>query len=266
MMRPFAILGSGAAIPATDATWENRVPAAMKRRDPRIWKMAYAASAQALAGAHGKPRSLCVATALGALDETKSFLDGVFSDGFGSPRNFIASVHNSMAGKLAMEFSIDGPNLTLCDGPNSFASAIAAAALLTTESLPCLVVAVDESIPLLRALAPYVPKECALGSESMACEGAVALLLDNHQPGNAASVRAVASTPVGARTPEDCAGDCVQQFGKAGAQVEFAGAQSWFLVPALRVHAALSDGVPGTRIVASYSFSSKACAAIEVTI
>jgi hypothetical protein len=266
MMRPLTILGSGAAIPATDATWENRVPAAMKRRDPRIWRMAYAAAAQALTGARSKPQSLCVATALGALDETKSFLDGVFSDGFGSPRNFIASVHNSMAGKLAMEFSIDGPNLTFCDGPNSFASAIAAASLLSADLLPCLVVAVDESIPLLRDLAAHLPKECALGSESTAHEGAVALLLDNLQPEFASSVRAVASTPVGARTPEDCAADCVKQFGKAGAQVEFTGGQSWFLVPALRVYAALSAGVSGTHVVESYSFSSKACAAIEVAV
>lgn len=266
MMRPFTILGSGAAIPATDATWENRVPAAMKRRDPRIWKMAYAASSQALSNTCFKPRSLCVATALGALDETKSFLDGVFSDGFGSPRNFIASVHNSMAGKLAMEFSIDGPNLTLCDGPNSLASAIAAAALITADSLPCLVVAVNESIPLLRDLAPFVPKECALGSESIAHEGAVALLLDNPQPDKSASIRALASTPIGAQTPEDCAGECARKFGNTGAQVEFVNTPLWFLVPALRVHAALCAGVAGTRIVASYSFSSKACAAIEVAV
>ena len=84
----------------------DEVPASLKRRDPRIWQMAYVATHRAIESSPLKPRSIVVATALGALDETKNFLDGVFSDGLGSPRNFIASVHNSMAGKIAQEFKI----------------------------------------------------------------------------------------------------------------------------------------------------------------
>ncbi len=265
-MSPLTVLGCNALVPSADAAWETAVPAHVKRRDPRIWKMAYAAAAPVLSGASQRPRSLCVATALGALDETKSFLDGIFTDGFGSPRNFIASVHNSMAGKLALEFSIDGPNLTLCDGPNSFASAIASAALLSNDAMPCLVVAVDESIPLLRDLAPFLPADCGRGLADPAGEGAVALLVTRDRSGAAAAIRALAPVFAGVQTPEACAERCARQFGDGGATRDFVGSGSWFLAPAMRAHAALHAGNKGRYIVTSYSTSSMSCAAIEVCV
>ena len=127
------ILAAACVEPDADPSWSASLPAAIKRRDPRIWQMAYAAAHRVVSNGTAVPASIVCATALGALDETRNYLDGVFKDGFGSPRHFIASVHNSMAGKLALEFKIAGPNLTVCEGQNSFASALAAASLLSPE-------------------------------------------------------------------------------------------------------------------------------------
>ncbi len=266
MMSALNIRGYSAAIPGADGAWQAELPAHIKRRDPRIWTMAYAATARLLKTISEKPRSLCVGTALGALDETKNFLDGVFKDGFGSPRNFIASVHNSMAGKLALEFSIDGPNLTLCDGQNSFASALAVCGLLPGDSFPCLVVAVDEAVPLLQELAPHLSIECQTGTAAMGEEGAVALLLDRSSPACLPAIRAVTPTPVGPHTPEACAAALAESFGAKAAAVRPLEDCRSFLSAALQVHAVLGSAGPGTFIVPSYSPSSMACAAIEVTV
>jgi hypothetical protein len=174
------IVNAAALAPKMEAAWTDEVPASLKRRDPRIWQMAYGAATRAMKNCPAKPNSIIVATALGALDETKNFLDGVFTDGFGSPRNFIASVHNSMAGKLAQEFKVPGPNLTLCDGHNSLASAIGTCALLKDGDFPALVVAVDENIELLDRLIPYLSPECKQSLYDNSQEGAVAFLLSNN--------------------------------------------------------------------------------------
>jgi len=135
-MEYLSVQSASAVLPLQEPSWSDEVPASLKRRDPRIWQMAYVASLRVMTNLPVKPNAIMVATALGALDETKNFLDGVFTDGLGSPRNFIASVHNSMAGKLAQEFKVAGPNLTLCDGHNSLASAIGACALLQSGDFP----------------------------------------------------------------------------------------------------------------------------------
>jgi hypothetical protein len=266
MMSSLFVRGFAAAIPAEDAGWQAEVPAHVKRRDPRIWQLAYVAAARLLGAAARKPRSLCVGTALGALDETKSFLDGVFKDGFGSPRNFIASVHNSMAGKLALEFSIDGPNLTLCDGQNSFASALASAAILPPDAFPCLVAAVDESIPLLRDLAPHLSSDCASSLPGPADEGAVALLVSKDPTDAVAAIRAVGPRILAGQTPEECAAGCARLLGAGEQSGDCLQPPLSYLGAPLRIHALLSAGRPGRHVAASYSPSSKACAVIEVTL
>jgi hypothetical protein len=228
--------------------------------------MAYIAAARLLASVRDKPRSCIAGTALGALDETRNFLDGVFKDGFGSPTSFIASVHNSMAGKLALEFSIDGPNLTVCDGQNSLASAIASAALLTEDAFPCLVIAVDECIPLLRDLVPYLSPECRKGLSTVSEEGAVALLLSKTPVPGTAAVRSVMPSPVGDSTPQKYTASLVESFGRSEASVSPLDSCTSFLSAALQVHAALISGRLGKHIVLSYSPSSRACAAVEVVL
>ncbi len=265
-MSPLHVRGFSAAIPGADNAWQAGIPAHLKRRDPRIWIMAYVAAARLLKTVSEKPRSVCVGTALGALDETKNFLDGVFKDGFGSPRNFIASVHNSMAGKLALEFSIDGPNLTLCDGQNSFASALAVCGLLPGDAFPCLVVAVDEAIPLLQELAPHLSFECQTRIAGTGEEGAVAVLLDRSSPAGLPALRAIAPTPVGTLTPEARAAILAESFGAKIATVRPLTDCRSFLSAALQVYATLGSASSGTYIITSYSPSSMACSAIEVTV
>jgi hypothetical protein len=125
-----------------------------------------------------KPQSLIVATSLGALNETEVYLDGVFNDGFGSPRSFIASVHNSMAGKLAIDFSIKGPNITVCEGQNSFASALKTGLLLTGDNNPILLIVIDEKVELFTRIQPYLSEDCKKFNSVNWEEAAVAFLLN----------------------------------------------------------------------------------------
>jgi hypothetical protein len=202
-MEYLSILNAAALVPLQEENWGDEVPASLRRRDPRIWQMAYCAAQRTVASCPVKPQSIVIGTALGALDETKNFLDGVFTDGLGSPRNFIASVHNSMAGKLALELKIHGPNLTLCDGHNSLASALGACALLCDKDFPVLVVAVDENIELLNRIIPHLSRECSESLNQSTREGAVAFLLHNKIDNPGPRLRSKGPLFLGNRSPDE---------------------------------------------------------------
>jgi hypothetical protein len=202
-MEYLSILNAAGLEPMREVLWTDEVPASLKRRDPRIWQMAYVATHRAIAASPLKPRSIVVATALGALDETKNFLDGVFTDGLGSPRNFIASVHNGMAGKLAQEFKIHGPNLTMCDGHNSFASALGACSLLLDKDFPALVVAVDEHLELLARIIPHLSPDCRHALDGNEHDGAIAFLLSNKTVNHGPRLRAKGPLFIGARNADE---------------------------------------------------------------
>lgn len=265
--RPFSVRGFSAVVPANDGTWQAEIPAHLKRRDPRIWHMAYVAVARLLKDAPEPPRSMAVGTALGALDETKNFLDGIFKDGFGSPKNFIASVHNSMAGKLALEFKIDGPNLTLCDGQNSFASAVASCAMFPSSAFPCLVVAVDESVPLVNELVVRLSPACAAYLADSTQEAAIALLLDRRVLPQQPSIRAIGPVALGSRQPDALAQSLVARFegGASPLVIPMENCRSFVSAP-LSVYERLVAGRAGRLVVPSFSPSSKACAAVEVSL
>jgi hypothetical protein len=264
-MNSLSIIAADAVIPPQDTTWQSEVPAHLKRRDPRIWHMACVAVARLLKQETRRPKSIMVGTALGALDETKNFLDGIFGDGFGSPRYFIASVHNSMAGKLALEFSIDGPNLTFCDGQNSLASAIGACAILRDDQLPALIVCIDESIPLLGEIVPRLSSGCREFLQDHAQEGAVALLVDKDTGGGPPHIRAFGPVFTGDREMADLTASLFATISPDAAVVMPASNRS-FIAAALRVYGCIRTAAPGKTIIGSFSPSSHACAAIEVTI
>lgn len=266
MMKPLVLINAGAVIPARDETWQSEIPAHLKRRDPRIWHMACVAVARLLksAGADARPKSVMVGTALGALDETKNFLDGTFGDGFGSPKCFIASVHNSMAGKLALEFSIDGPNLTFCDGQNSLASAIGACAALRDCQFPALVVCVDENIPLLDEIVPRLSPACREFLADHHEEGAVALLVDRSE-GGSPCIRASGPVFTGDGNIADLTASLFKTT-NPGANVIVPSANRSFIAAALHVYDLARTVVRGKTIIGSYSPSSRAYAAIEVTV
>lgn len=267
-MKHLSILGCAAVIPGRDNTWRAEIAKHLLRRDPRIWHMAYVAVARLLKTTAGRPRSVVAATGLGALDETKGFLDGIFKDGFGSPTHFIASVHNSMAGKLALEFSIDGPNLTVCDGQNSFASAVASCAVFTDDAFPCLVVAVDENIPLLGELAAHLSPSCRPFLANEGEEGAVAILLDRSVGASPPALRAAGPVPAGGRGPDVAAAELAARFEEIGTITAALPSQAGrsFIGPAVFAYELFAARRKGRHVVCSYSPSSKACAAVELCL
>jgi len=266
VMEYLSILSVSAVLPSQEATWTNEVPATLKRRDPRIWHMAYVASLRAMTHCTIKPNSIIVATALGALDETKNFLDGVFTDGLGSPRNFIASVHNSIAGKLAQEFKVAGPNLTLCDGHNSLASAIGACSLLKDADFPALVVAVDENIELLDRLIPHLSPECKQALSNNGQEGAIAFVLNNKSGNHGPRIRSIGPLFIGEGKPDNvCATLAQSQSPDTQISVSLPSktAGSFLAVP-IAVHEIFRGSIVGRYALCSFSPSSKSIAIVEV--
>jgi hypothetical protein len=260
-----SVIGFSSVNPQRDDSWSAAIPATMKRRAPRIWQMAAVAAGRALSGGTRSPRSIIVGTALGALDETKQFLDGVFSDGFGSPAHFIASVHNSMAGRIALELAIRGTNLTVCDGANSFASAVALCGLCGDGDFPVLVLAVDERLDLLDRLAPHLSPHCQKILETDPHEGCVAFVLDNPDGLPRPLIRSSGMRFIGESDPD------------ASMQTHFLPHEpdsvrkvvlpsetgSSFLSMPMRVHDFISGG-GGRALFGSYAPSSRSIAAVEL--
>lgn len=167
-----SILSIGAAIPNIEKDWQNNVPTPLRRRSPQIWQLCHLAVERALSNSERKPTAIVCATALGALNEAAKFLHNLAKNGYGSPRQFISSVNNSMVGKLAEDFDISGANLTLCDSYTSLASAIVAATLLRDETV--LLVAAEEYFSFTTNIGDETGKHI---SDTVPQEGAIALLL-----------------------------------------------------------------------------------------
>ncbi len=169
------VLAHSLFIPTAQNREELNLPASLKRRAPRIWKLAYAAATEAVAQTTIKPESIIVGTALGALDETVRFIEKIHTSNMGSPRQFIASVHNSMSGMLAMELGITGTNLTICESTNSTAAAIHAARFIPESTV--LIVIVDEQLPLLEKIYHSCSNNHYFTEGTQ--EGALAIVLDH---------------------------------------------------------------------------------------
>jgi hypothetical protein len=263
-MKYLPILSAGIADPSRDPSWADRVPASMKRRDPRIWHLAHVAARRAIDTAASPPRSIVCATALGALDETQKYLDGVFGDGFGSPRHFIASVHNSMAGKLAVEFSIDGPNITVCEGQNSFASAVTAASVLSAEDFPALICAVDENTALMHRLLPHLSAQCREFLREGWTEAAVAFVVGQpHDTQNRPCIAAAGPRiAAGADAQSSCAAITADAGFGASSLLSLAETSDSFVRPALEAHRLYFCGAGGEHCIGSYSPSARAAAAV----
>jgi len=212
-----------------------------------------------------KPKSIIAATALGALDETRLFFEGVFRQNAGAPRNFISSVHNSMAGKLAMDLGITGPNLTICDGHNSFASAIAAADLLNNQDMPVLILVVDETIPLLAELAPHFSDGCRPYLSRLSDEGAVVFLCCPKRDPPLPSIGCPGVVPVDG---EPRLISCAREYTDTGYQLIDAEKSSGsFAGPAFAVENLLKSAQKNSRyIIGSYSPAGRAAALIELCL
>lgn len=264
MKRYRGITGACFVSPAKQTNWAEAVPPAMKRRDARLWQMAYAAAKKVIDASGVMPQSIIVGTALGALEETRQFLDGVYTDGLGSPRNFIASVHNSMAGKLALEFKISGPNLTVTDSHNSFASAIITADLLADACFPVLLCVADERIALLDELRPHLSKRCLPYMDDRWEEGAAAFILTAAPSANETAVRAFGPFPAERRPPEDV---CKELLKLAGCdfpgEVAVTVHSTSFVQPAISAVKML-EGDAAHGVIGSFSPTTGAVAVVEL--
>jgi hypothetical protein len=261
----FSIRSSGIVIPSEDPSWNSTIPPAMKRKDPRIWQLAYIATQRALSGSTLQCKSIISGTALGALDETKNFLDGIYGEGFGSPRNFIASVHNSMAGKLALDFKIEGPNLTVCDGHNSMASALSIASLLEDHEFPALLLLIDESISFFDTIGDHISQECKPYINKGWKDAAVALVIDKKLDSSSPMIRGFGPVRSAESSPlvqcRTLAEGAIEDF--AQCEMLFAESTSSFIQPAIQLHNCYSSKGSKHLVVGSYSPVSKGTAVVE---
>jgi 3-oxoacyl-(acyl-carrier-protein) synthase len=111
-------------------------------------------------GSVEKPGAVYFGTGWGALSETNDFLAKIFETGgkYGSPTDFVGSVHNAPAGQAALFFGAKGANVTAASGDSSFEQALFMAQMLIEKgSGDALLMGADEfhteMTPLLDASA-----------------------------------------------------------------------------------------------------------------
>jgi 3-oxoacyl-(acyl-carrier-protein) synthase len=115
-------------------------------RLPRI-VLALGEAAYRDSGQEEKPVSVYFGTGWGALSETNDFLRKIFETGgkFGSPTDFVGSVHNAPAGQAAMFFGAKGANVTATSGDSSFEQALFMAQMLIEKGRgDAIVIGADE--------------------------------------------------------------------------------------------------------------------------
>lgn len=266
MMKPLQIIKSSIVRPQHDPDWKSEIPKRMKMRAPRIWRMAQVAVQRLLNNCDIQPNSIIAGTALGALDETIKYLDGTFKDGFGSPRNFIASVHNSMAGTLAMNFKIKGPNLTVCDGQNSFSSAIRTASLLTDNDLPAIILIIDEKTELLTTLQPHFSDECKKYLSETWEEAAIAFLVDKKVVPKKPYMQASGPQSVFSSNAQEVCVKLLKSDNTGGTLLPLPETSDSFLKPAIKAYEILSTPLLGNHCIGSYSPTAQAAAIVSLCV
>jgi len=127
------------------------------RRLKRLSRMGLSLATAACgdAGDSKKPGAVFFGTGWGALSETHDFLNALYEtdERFSSPTDFMGSVHNATAGRIAVKFNATGPNITTTGGDYSFEQALMSAHLLAKEDdRPFLVMGADEFHPELSRL------------------------------------------------------------------------------------------------------------------
>ncbi|MCG6881478.1 MAG: beta-ketoacyl-[acyl-carrier-protein] synthase family protein [Deltaproteobacteria bacterium] len=127
------------------------------RRLKRLARMGLSLAVAAFEDSHvdHKPESIFFGTGWGALSETHDFLKALYETNqrFSSPTDFMGSVHNATAGRIAVKLNAKGPNITTTGGDYSFEQALMSAHLLAThDGKPLLVMAADEFHPVLSGL------------------------------------------------------------------------------------------------------------------
>lgn len=162
----------------------SNLPKGRLRRVKRLTRLAMALTAEL--GHDGEPPSgvlsIILGTCWGTLSETYDFLRRLFDsdERFSSPTDFVGTVHNSVAGQLAMWLGATGSNITATTGNTSFEDALFIAALLTSlgdQAGDVLVLGLDEAQELL------TPRLQPLSDATALSDGGGALLLRPAQEG-----------------------------------------------------------------------------------
>lgn len=127
------------------------------RRLKRLSRMGLSLANAAFEDAHedDKLKSVFFGTGWGALSETHDFLKALYEtdERFSSPTDFMGSVHNATAGRIAINFKAKGPNITTTGGDYSFEQALMSAQLLAKkDDKPILIMGADEFHPVLSKL------------------------------------------------------------------------------------------------------------------
>jgi 3-oxoacyl-[acyl-carrier-protein] synthase-1/3-oxoacyl-[acyl-carrier-protein] synthase II len=172
------------APPKAPATGPPGAPATAPPEAPATAPPEAPATAPPEAPATGPPEveGIFYGTGWGALAETHDFLRRLWdSEGaFSSPTAFAASVHNAVAGQLAIHWQARGINLTAVGSRDALAQAALLAALLATER-PCWLVAADAHHPELtpRLEGDYAgqPQGAHRAHRALESDGAAALLV-----------------------------------------------------------------------------------------
>lgn len=261
----FGIAGCSYICPIVNSDWNQCIPASMKRRDPRIWHLAYSAAHKVITNTKINPKSIITGTALGALDETKNFLDTVYDTGFGNPRYFIASVHNSMAGKIALEFKSDGPNITVCEGQNSLASSVCMLDSFSDTDFPVLLILVDEHIELLDKLHSSFSPNCKKFLKPGWNDGAVAMILTKDTSQSQTLIRAIPPSICNG-SPESALKQLIQiNINNYCGDLSLENDSSSYLQPAIRCYEFLNDSSLTRTIIGSFAPASDSVALVELT-
>ncbi len=185
-----SIKSYGAVIPSTEENWQDNLRVDIKRRTPKIWQMTHLAAERAIELSDKRPTAIVCGTTHGALNEAAKFINKLSDNDLGSPRQFISSVHNNIAGKLALDFNIKGPNITLCDSHTSLASAIITSTLLKDEVI--LLIAAEEHLNVLDEIYQnFDSKKSSMAPK----EGAVALVLTKENISDALKISATPPKP-----------------------------------------------------------------------
>jgi len=195
------------------------------RRLKRLPRMTLALARAAVGEGEEGPLSVFLGTGWGPLSETNDFLTRLYKSGeeFSSPTDFVGSVHNAVAGQVAIQQGATGANVTATAGDNSFEQALFLASLLGREGEPCLVMGADESHAELspRFDSDHDPGQPADGG------GALLAVPLKHQ-GSRLEAGEVTVTPLFVSERDDCGLDSLVEL-LGGAESLFEQFGAWFV-------------------------------------
>jgi len=169
-----------------------------------------------------------------------------------------------MAGKIALELKITGPNITVCEGQDSLASAISIIDSFDESAFPVLIVLIDEHIDLLDKLHPSFSSLCKDNLSADWNDGAFAMILDKQSDIHSLSIRASAAVPrqESIAASLELARNSLTDNETMLPTVELC--KRSYIEPGIRAHAAINDRNTSRSLIGSYAPASDSVAIIDI--